>query len=203
MSTLADELLNDFEDSGSEGEQNEEGEEEAAQGMELDGDEEEVDEEMVEVEDEEEAKTKVEKMQLGHVNDVRSVAGLMKTLEPVLEVSHLPPQIQGLQNSDFWNRKLSTSNPSLQPRTLERSKITPNITSSLSLTLCPYPLTMKSFLSTSSSEITTQSDSPSSRPWSPTRWTMPRSSQLSEMALWMRKASRPCNSPKITLLESL
>jgi U4/U6 small nuclear ribonucleoprotein PRP31 len=114
MSTLADELLQDFEDSGSEGEeQQNEGlfpdREEAKLasglnghatngGMELDGDEEEVDgdEEMAgmngvskDVEDEEETKAKIEKMQLGGVDDVRSVAGLMKTLEPVLEVSTL------------------------------------------------------------------------------------------------------------------
>ncbi|TAQ87912.1 hypothetical protein B7494_g3751 [Chlorociboria aeruginascens] len=109
MSTLADELLQDFEDSGSEGDQNEglfpdnsepklglNGHSTGTNGsMELDGDEEEVDydEEMsgmndaVEAEDEEETKAKVEKMQLGGVDDVRSVAGLMKTLEPVLEVS--------------------------------------------------------------------------------------------------------------------
>ncbi|KAG0649704.1 hypothetical protein D0Z07_3769 [Hyphodiscus hymeniophilus] len=115
MSTLADELLQDFEDSGSDGEEQQNGglfpdSEDAkaalngyatglpgANGsMELDGDEEEVDEdqEMVgaqipelDVEDEEETKAKVEKMQLGGVDDVRSVAGLMKTLEPVLEVS--------------------------------------------------------------------------------------------------------------------
>lgn len=118
MSTLADELLNDFEDSGSEGEeeQTENGglfsiDEEtkagllnpnahnANGGMDLDGDEEEVDEDEemsgtngpVAVEDDEEAaKAKVEKMQLSNVNDVRSVAGLMKTLEPVLEVSTSP-----------------------------------------------------------------------------------------------------------------
>jgi U4/U6 small nuclear ribonucleoprotein PRP31 len=111
MSTLADELLQDFEDSGSEGEehQNEglfpENEESKPSdvnghathgGMELDGDEEDVDEgeEMVgvngavkDVEDEEETKAKIEKMQLGGVDDVRSVAGLMRNLEPVLEVS--------------------------------------------------------------------------------------------------------------------
>lgn len=114
MSTLADELLNDFEDSGSEGEAHENGgllqNEESSSGllnghapkalnrdgMELDGDEEEVeDSEMGGMngdaieppEDEEEVKGKVEKMQLGGVDDVRSVAGLMKTLEPVLEVS--------------------------------------------------------------------------------------------------------------------
>ncbi|KAH6678411.1 hypothetical protein B0J14DRAFT_582657 [Halenospora varia] len=123
MSTLADELLQDFEDSGSEGgdEQNEglfpndDGliDPKAAvaktngDGMELDGDEEDVaeDEEMggvndsgVDVEDEEETKAKVEKMELGGVDDVRSVARLMKTLEPVLgKIAHyqsLPPEKQ-------------------------------------------------------------------------------------------------------------
>jgi hypothetical protein len=117
MSTLADELLQDFEDSGSEGEDQQNGglfaDEDDSKaglnghastltgadggGMELDGDEEEVDEdeEMAGMNDAaigrpdnaEEAKAKVEKMQLGSVNDVRSVASLMKTLEPVLEVS--------------------------------------------------------------------------------------------------------------------
>ena len=114
MSTLADELLNDFEDSGSDGEGEQQngflhddatppatnGRIQAPEGsMVLDGDEEDVsdDEEAAlggsiatgaaaDVEDEEEAKAKVEKMQLGGVNDVRSVAGLMKTLEPVLQV---------------------------------------------------------------------------------------------------------------------
>lgn len=114
MSTLADELLQDFGDSGSDGEDAQEGgllqEDGSAQdglnglsqatkvqdgSMELDGDEEPVeeDEEMsgmvgdASEEDEEATKAKVEKMQLGDVDDVRSVAGLMKTLEPVLEVS--------------------------------------------------------------------------------------------------------------------
>ena len=118
MSTLADELLQDFEDSGSEGEEQHNGglfpDNEEAKfagnnhatdgGMELDGDEEDVeeDEEMAgvndavrDVEDEEETKAKIEKMQLGGVNDVRSVAGLMKSLEPVLEVraSCFPPPL--------------------------------------------------------------------------------------------------------------
>lgn len=117
MSTLADELLQDFEDSGSEGEgqQNEglfpDNEEATLAGlsshatngaMELDGDEEDVDDEEMagvndtvkDAEDEEDTKAKVEKMQLGDVDDVRSVAGLMKSLEPVLEVStscFIPP----------------------------------------------------------------------------------------------------------------
>jgi U4/U6 small nuclear ribonucleoprotein PRP31 len=114
MSTLADELLQDFEDSGSEGEDQQNDnlfpdDAESKDGlnghatsisgaigsMELDGDEE-VDEDAdmagvndtaVDVEDEEETKAKVEKMELGGVDDVRSVAKLMKTLEPVLEVS--------------------------------------------------------------------------------------------------------------------
>lgn len=115
MSTLADELLQDFEDSGSDGEQDNAhlfaGEDTldlglksqhkvngSANAMDLDGDEEGVgddDDEMAEVntlvvdaEDEDEARAKVEKMQLAGVNDVRSVAVLMKTMEPVLEVSH-------------------------------------------------------------------------------------------------------------------
>ncbi|KAL9123760.1 MAG: hypothetical protein Q9217_006843 [Psora testacea] len=123
MSTLADELLNDFEDSGSEsGEENQNGILEdgptppATDGagpdgsMVLDGDEEDVDEEddaiarngskdpVIIADDEEEAKAKVEKMQLGGVSDVRNVAGLMKTLEPVLEkiaqYQNLPPEKQ-------------------------------------------------------------------------------------------------------------
>ena len=112
MSTLADELLNDFEDSDSDAE----GEEQngilqddaipAANGsavndsMILDDDEEDADAgdgistdeaTAIDVEDEEDAKAKVEKMQLGGVSDVRNVAGLMKTLEPVLKVSSSPP----------------------------------------------------------------------------------------------------------------
>jgi U4/U6 small nuclear ribonucleoprotein PRP31 len=108
MSTLVDELLQDFEDSGSEqgDERNEDdflghtaGEASAgihATGdMDLDGDEgEEGDEEMAGTdtskqvpEDPDEAKARIEKLQLKDVNDVRNVAGLMKTLEPVLEVS--------------------------------------------------------------------------------------------------------------------
>ena len=113
MSTLADELLNDFEDSGSEGEGESNGflQDDAAPlengtsvskaGYAMDVDEEadedaDEDENMVnsdalndlnELDDEEAAKAKVEKLQLAQVDDVRSVAGLMKTMEPVLEVS--------------------------------------------------------------------------------------------------------------------
>ena len=116
MATLADELLNDFEDSGSEDgnrqndflddEDREESNEHAFKDessdfqikMELDDDEEEVEDAEQEqsaqyerhglndIPDEEETKAKVEKMNLGGVGDVRSVAVLMKTLQPVLEV---------------------------------------------------------------------------------------------------------------------
>ncbi|KAL9942443.1 U4/U6 small nuclear ribonucleoprotein Prp31 [Verticillium nonalfalfae] len=111
MSTLADELLQDFEDSGSENENEERQDDElgvapnASGGllgngnglndMDVDNadDAEDDDEEMNgiplsasdAVEDAEDAKAKVEKMQLGAVDDVRSVASLMQTLEPVLE----------------------------------------------------------------------------------------------------------------------
>ncbi|KAF3348961.1 Pleckstrin-like proteiny domain-containing family A member 8 [Verticillium dahliae VDG2] len=111
MSTLADELLQDFEDSGSENENEERQDDElgvapsASSGllgngnglndMDVDDadDAEDDDEEMNgiprsasdAVEDAEDAKAKVEKMQLGAVDDVRSVASLMQTLEPVLE----------------------------------------------------------------------------------------------------------------------
>lgn len=39
-------------------------------------------------------KSKVEKLQLGGVDDVRSVAGLMKILEPVLEVWCIPRSLK-------------------------------------------------------------------------------------------------------------
>ncbi|KAI7221767.1 Nop domain-containing protein [Hortaea werneckii] len=130
MTTIADELLNDFEDDGDdqEEEQNEglyqdEGASEAAGtgvtmpnaakqhngDMELDGDEEVPDDEeggvnvpshvkMEEQEDEAETKARIEKMHLQSVGDVRSVAGLMKQLEPVLEkidyYKGLPPDKQ-------------------------------------------------------------------------------------------------------------
>ncbi|OCT52303.1 U4/U6 small nuclear ribonucleoprotein Prp31 [Cladophialophora carrionii] len=112
MATLADELLNDFDDDGDENDHQDnsfqDGEEadleharHPSPDLGRDGDEEEVedaDEELAAAEtgafgtaeDEEETKAKVEKMRLGGVRDVRSVAGLMKTLEPVLE--SIPPE---------------------------------------------------------------------------------------------------------------
>ena len=115
MTTIADELLNDFEDSGSEKDEEEQSNDffgagvtssedfgdvkQENGGMELDGDEEEPDEadidggppshlKMEDAEDEEETKARVEKMELKTVSDVRNVAGLMKQLDPVIEVSH-------------------------------------------------------------------------------------------------------------------
>jgi U4/U6 small nuclear ribonucleoprotein PRP31 len=119
MATLADELLNDFGDSASEADDRtqtgfleddaQKAQEDALKngrggsttGMELDGDEEEnsnAEEELAaqnsttnlkDAPDEEETKARVEKMRLGAVSDVRNVAGLLKTLQPILEVRSL------------------------------------------------------------------------------------------------------------------
>jgi U4/U6 small nuclear ribonucleoprotein PRP31 len=119
MATLADELLNDFGDSASEADDRtqtgfleddaQKAQEDAFKngrggsttGMELDGDEEEnsnAEEELAaqnsttnlkDAPDEEETKVRVEKMKLGAVSDVRNVAGLLKTLQPILEVRSL------------------------------------------------------------------------------------------------------------------
>ncbi|RYP64289.1 hypothetical protein DL771_008848 [Monosporascus sp. 5C6A] len=121
MSTLADELLQDFEDSGSE---NGEDHLDAASNtgletdgvsdrhgdnvdtdMVLDGDEEgepdQEDEEMagvnaaspVDLDDQEAAKARVEKMQLGTVKDIRKVTRLMDRLEPLLkDIAHYQSQ---------------------------------------------------------------------------------------------------------------
>ena len=109
MSNDADDLLLDFADSGDEAEEEQndglvkdqeatgdrEGDRDA---MEVDGDaaakgDDESDAELSDMEDSEATKAKVEKMQLGGVKDVRSVASLMQTLEPVLEVSTNSPFI--------------------------------------------------------------------------------------------------------------
>ena len=142
MSTLADELLNDFEDSASEGEDEQQNgflqepvtpprvNRKDSQSMLLDGDEEdEASEEeetrngalkLEEVDDEEEAKAKVEKMQLGGVSDVRTVAGLMTTLEPVLEVS---PQTSCFLSC--WQRFTAKASIALTSRSLPESCLLP------------------------------------------------------------------------------
>ena len=146
MSSTLDELLQDFEDSGSEA-----GGEEYGDGLLDDGvvpagnsgvddahvplNDEDVDEGMGEgedkdeamggvgaddsnaVEDPEEAKAKVEKMHLGGVRDVRTVATLMKSLKPVLEVSPLIP----LRGAPFEHGKAFTSFLSNSPDSLDRT----------------------------------------------------------------------------------
>ncbi|KAI1925358.1 U4/U6-U5 snRNP complex subunit prp31 [Ophidiomyces ophidiicola] len=124
MATLADELLNDFEDSGSENEANEEtGADDLAESADgepavkkaassiiskRNGDDEDLDDDDVDMgatldgdfapsqEEEEDAKAKIENMRFSRVSDVRSVARLMKTLQPILDkISHyqsLPPE---------------------------------------------------------------------------------------------------------------
>lgn len=114
MSTVADDLLNDFGSSGDEAEELEtdglvlpekaekkvNGDRDAMDVDDDDDNEEASDDEgaaagagagaLNDMEDAEATKAKVEKMQLGAVKDVRSVASLMQTLEPVLEVSRCP-----------------------------------------------------------------------------------------------------------------
>jgi U4/U6 small nuclear ribonucleoprotein PRP31 len=87
MSTVADDLLNDFGSSGDEAEDIETNGDAAPESMDVDGDAPAEDDEANDLDDAEAAKAKVEKMQLAGVKDVRSVASLMETLEPVLEVS--------------------------------------------------------------------------------------------------------------------
>lgn len=113
MATVADELLNDFGDSGDENDEHPvehefhlgDMQDEHAGGsqngdMDLDGDEEAVGDDgggsdgnvpghlkMDDDETAEETKARVEKLELQSVTDVRSVAGLMKQLDPLLKVS--------------------------------------------------------------------------------------------------------------------
>ncbi|OAA63977.1 pre-mRNA splicing factor [Cordyceps fumosorosea ARSEF 2679] len=84
MSTVADELLNDFGSSGDEAEELENGLD-TTNGDPMDEDGVEIKAEDEDMDDEAASKAKIEKMQLGAVKDVRSVASLMATLEPILE----------------------------------------------------------------------------------------------------------------------
>ena len=96
MSTLVDELLQDFDDSGSEqdGEGSNDGLRDIAavngshegDNMDADGDGGGSEEDVDMCDDLEEAKTRVEKIRWSEVKDVHSVADLMTQLEPVLEV---------------------------------------------------------------------------------------------------------------------
>ncbi len=219
MSTLADELLNDFEESGSEGEDEQQNgflQESATpptaghdpSSMLLDGDEEDEaeDEEngtniaskLDDVDDEEEAKAKVEKMQLGGVSNVRTVASLMKTLEPVLEVSRCRYPLRAViarftEHVDIAltfsvaSRKSPITKaypPRNKPPSLDPSKITPNITCLHKPTPYRPPSITKSSWFTSLSEITTPHASLNSKRSSQTRLTTRRPSLLSAMVRW-------------------
>lgn len=140
MSTLADELLQDFEDFGSD--------EEVAADSAPDGDaspaanglagdmsegEDQEDEVMEDATDEakavgsmddaEEAKTKVEKMKLGVVKDVRSVATLMDTLSPVLEVRKLPSSFPSLANCEICESSFTTLSSNASPDIMGRTTL--------------------------------------------------------------------------------
>lgn len=140
MSTVAEDLLNDFGSSGDEAENDEQdqdqdqqnglsnghanGDGESRDAMEVDGkeaqktgDDDDEDADMDDVTDAEATKLKVEKMQLGSVKDVRSVASLMQTLEPILEVSSspCPEENHGVFTSDSWN-----NSPNVSLRTLQK-----------------------------------------------------------------------------------
>lgn len=141
MSTLADELIQDFEDSGSEAGDDRQDDDGFLDGLgsgavedgdhgDVDMDEEggEGDEEMggVDVDaiktsdDPEEMKAKVEKMQLSGVRDVRTVAGLMKTLEPVLEVSTTALSRYGSNHDEAFTSVSSNNSPDSLERTLQK-----------------------------------------------------------------------------------
>lgn len=103
MTSLADELLNDFEDdagaeieagAGAEGDAKPQDSDKsgnvAANDEERDNDETMDNVNETEKTEGESAKDKIEKMHFAEVGDVRSVARLMKTLEPVLNVCILP-----------------------------------------------------------------------------------------------------------------
>ncbi|KAF4829426.1 Pre-mRNA-processing factor 31 [Colletotrichum tropicale] len=144
MATLAEELFNDFADSGSEADETQQDGDDAlgldlahqtvnhssSNDMDLDADDSEADADddvmagvskgtVDTVEDAEDAKSKVEKMQLGGVSDVRSVASLMQTLEPVIEVSKHPLNTSGSIEAVFTSRFRRTS-PDFVPRMLQR-----------------------------------------------------------------------------------
>jgi U4/U6 small nuclear ribonucleoprotein PRP31 len=137
MSTLAEELLQDFEDSDPESGDDQQDDDfggglgpqsNGAHDMDMDGgdgeDDEDGDEEMGGVidgtEDPEEAKAKVEKMQLGGVQDVRSVAGLMRTLEPVLEVSISNNSVDHIVHDRLFTSPPANHSPDTLDRTLQK-----------------------------------------------------------------------------------
>lgn len=87
MATLADELLNDFEDSGSEVGLDDVQLKDQDEGDGDDGATSILPENVDEGDNDEEGQEQIEKTQFKGVADVRSVARLMETLRPILEVS--------------------------------------------------------------------------------------------------------------------
>jgi len=142
MSTVADELLNDFGSSGDEAEEENDGlvhrendeqdgdDQRNGDAMEVDGAKKdnangEDDKNMPDLEDAEATKARVEKMQLASVKDVRSVASLMQTLEPVLEVSCCPrhmPCLRGCVHIGLWRDRPNALAPTLQKIAHYRAK---------------------------------------------------------------------------------
>ena len=123
MATIAEELLNDFDDLGSEGEEEQQDDfneyantsrtaaispDVAGVGMDVDvkeqgedGSNEKLLNGIEEADDAEEAKDQVEKMQLRGFSDVRSVTTLKKSLEPVIEVS-IPQSLHSIRDDELW-----------------------------------------------------------------------------------------------------
>ena len=101
MSTLADELLNDFGDSGSEDEQQNDLDTQIKiksngyhDGLDVDMDEADIDDDFVTSDQTKDIdEDDIENVELGHIQDVRSISTLRGTLEPILEVSHPFPII--------------------------------------------------------------------------------------------------------------
>lgn len=135
MTTVADDLLNDFGSSGDEAEDLEHDglvpEDEAKDSrnaMDVDGDAEgakhdDDDASENDPNDADAAKTKVEKMQLGAVKDVRSVASLMQNLEPILEVSTTPtttPPDRRVMMDESFTSALLRNSPDMLVRTLQK-----------------------------------------------------------------------------------
>lgn len=136
MSTVVEDLLNDFGSSGDEAEDGENNgllrddadEERDANAMEVDGereDESPAANQIQNVEDADAAKIKVEKMQLSGVKDVRSVASLMQTLEPILEVSTSPvPDANPFYLGDSFTSIFPRTRPDVYLERCRKSPIT-------------------------------------------------------------------------------
>ncbi|VUC36171.1 unnamed protein product [Clonostachys rosea] len=139
MTTIADDLLNDFASSGDEADEVEnnnglkdfeDSESEDGDAMDVDGRDGKAkdgldgrDASADDAGDTEAKKAKVEKMQLGAVKDVRSVASLMQTLEPILEVSISPscrPDADAHRVDASFTSVLWKNSPDMLPRTLQK-----------------------------------------------------------------------------------